>query len=53
MKGKDVEKDAPLQVVPKEQMKDYLGRSPDYGDMLMIRMYFLVHRKPRPRFSVA
>jgi hypothetical protein len=32
--------DAPLQVVPKDEIKEALGRSPDYGDTLMMRMLF-------------
>ncbi len=29
-----------LQVVPKEEVKEVLGRSPDYADALMMRMWF-------------
>lgn len=32
--------DAPLQVIPKEELKENLGRSPDYADMLMMRVFF-------------
>lgn len=32
--------DAPLQLVPKEQIKEALGRSPDYADTLSMRVLF-------------
>jgi phage terminase large subunit len=32
--------DAPLQVAPKDDIKEAIGRSPDYADMLMMRVYF-------------
>jgi phage terminase large subunit len=40
IKRVDTAADAPLQVIPKEEIKDAIGRSPDYADMLMMRMYF-------------
>ena len=36
----DTGADAPLQIVPKDEVKEAIGRSPDYSDMLMMRMYF-------------
>ena len=39
IKRVDLAADAPLQVVPKEEIKESLGRSPDYSDMMMMRMY--------------
>lgn len=30
--------DAPAQIIPKEELHENLGRSPDYADMLMMRM---------------
>lgn len=32
-----------LQVAPKEEAKEYLGRSPDFADALMMRMYLEVN----------
>jgi hypothetical protein len=32
--------DGKLQIIPKEQMKNILGRSPDIMDMMMMRMFF-------------
>ncbi len=40
IKGKDWDKDQKLQIKPKEEVKELLGRSPDYGDCLVMRMYF-------------
>lgn len=40
--------DAPLQVVPKEDLHDALGRSPDYADMLMMRVLFDLLRLTPP-----
>jgi hypothetical protein len=34
------ETDDKLRVIKKEKMKEILGRSPDYGDSMMMRMYF-------------
>lgn len=40
VKGKDVDKDAKVKLVGKDEMKENLGRSPDYGDCLMMRLFF-------------
>ena len=40
IRTKDADKDNKLQIVPKEQIKDILGRSPDYADAIMMRMYY-------------
>lgn len=40
IKRKDPDKDAPLQVLSKEDIKLVLQRSTDIGDTLMMRMYF-------------
>lgn len=45
IKEKDPDKDKKLQIVPKEDIKDLIGRSPDYSDALMMRMIFEL-RKP-------
>jgi len=34
------DEDGKLQIVPKEVIKELIGRSPDYSDTLMMRMYF-------------
>lgn len=42
VKSKDIDSDKKLGVVPKEKVKQLLGRSPNYSDMLMMRMYFVL-----------
>lgn len=44
LKKKEVAAEAPLQIIPKEEIKEALGRSPDFGDMLMMRMFFELDR---------
>lgn len=50
IRAKDVDKDRKLQIIPKDQMKLILGRSPDYADSLMMRSYFDLY-KPQIRGS--
>jgi phage terminase large subunit len=40
VKSKDLDKEGKLYIVPKEDVKEALGRSPDYSDALMMRMWF-------------
>lgn len=40
IKAKDRDKDKKLSVVPKDDIKKMLGRSPDFADTLMMRAYF-------------
>jgi phage terminase large subunit len=35
-----IDSDQSLQVEPKDKQKEVLGRSPDYGDLFVMRMYF-------------
>jgi len=37
---KDADKDNKLQMIPKETVKDIIGRSPDFSDALAMRMYY-------------
>lgn len=45
MKQMDVDKDSPLRVISKQELKDTgaLNRSTDAGDVLMMRMYFEIN----------
>jgi hypothetical protein len=36
----NADKDGKLAIMPKDKVKEKLGRSPDISDMLMFRMYF-------------
>lgn len=40
LKKKETPTEAPLRLISKDEIKEALGRSPDFGDMLMMRMYF-------------
>lgn len=51
VKQHDMDKDAKKAVLPKEDVKELLGRSPDYADMIMMRMWFIYRFKFE--FSVA
>lgn len=45
VKQHNMDKDAKKQVLPKEKVKELIGRSPDFSDTLMMREYFEL--KPR------
>lgn len=45
---KDPDKDGKLQILPKEEIKEKLGRSPDFSDAMMMRAYFDVGGTYRP-----
>jgi hypothetical protein len=40
IKTKDADKDGVLKIVPKEEVKELIGRSPDNSDGIMMRMWF-------------
>lgn len=40
VKQKDMDKDGKKAIIPKEKIKEIIGRSPDLSDMLAMRMYF-------------
>ena len=40
VKSETLDKDGKMAVISKDKMKEILGHSPDYADMLMMRMYF-------------
>ena len=40
IRSKDMDKDNKLQILPKEIVKTIIGRSPDYSDAMMMRMYY-------------
>jgi phage terminase large subunit len=50
VKRNNVDKDGKLSVLPKEKIKELIGRSPDYSDALMMRMYFEVKNVNVPLF---
>lgn len=40
VKQHNMDKDGKVAVIPKDKMKEHLGRSPDFSDTLMMRMYY-------------
>jgi phage terminase large subunit len=44
IKQKDIDKDGKLSIIPKDIMKKIIGRSPDYADCMMMRMYYEFYR---------
>jgi len=40
IRQRDMDKDGKLKIVPKDEVKEALGRSPDVGDTFLMRMYF-------------
>lgn len=48
IKARDVDKDAKLKIVSKDDIKEHLGRSPDFADMLGMRMFFELDKTPVP-----
>lgn len=45
IKQKGIDKDGKLAIIPKDEIKQNIGRSPDEADCLMMRMYFEFERK--------
>ena len=47
IRRKDPDKDGRLAIIGKDKVKERIGRSPDWGDVLMMRMWYEVSPKPR------
>ena len=53
VKMKDMDKDGRLTIIPKDEIKDIIGRSPDEWDSIMMRYYFQLKPKskaPKSRY---
>jgi hypothetical protein len=48
IKAKDSDKDGKLKIISKDIIKEHLGRSPDFADNPMMRMYFEVAKALEP-----
>lgn len=48
VKAANIDKDEKRSIVPKDKVKESLGRSPDYSDTLMMRILFELHSYPDP-----
>jgi PBSX family phage terminase large subunit len=47
IKLKDIDKDGKLSIVPKDEIKEHIGRSPDEWDSIMMRYYFELKPKSK------
>ena len=45
LKTYDADKDGKLRILPKDKIKENIGRSPDYLDNFIMRMYFEVQKE--------
>lgn len=45
IKAKDPDKDGKRKIISKDEIKEHLGRSPDYADTLMMRMWFELNQE--------
>jgi hypothetical protein len=45
-----IEKDWPLQIIPKEEIKKIIWRSPDLADVISMRVYFELIERAEPNF---
>lgn len=45
LRQKDIDSDGKLQLVPKEEVKETLGRSPDVGDTIIYRAWFELRKE--------
>ena len=52
MREKDADKDNKIMLVPKEEIKENIGRSTDFGDALMMRMIFELVPGVKPHISI-
>lgn len=52
VKSYNLDKDGKLQILPKEEIKKMIGRSPDYSDALMMRMVFEYKSSNRTPFRI-
>ena len=52
IKVKDIDKENKISITPKDEIIENLGRSPDVGDAIMMRMYFELTRKYKPYIAI-
>lgn len=52
IKRKDPDREGKLEIEPKEKQKELLGRSPDFADMLIMRMYFELEQPTREKQTI-
>jgi phage terminase large subunit len=53
LKTFDSDKDNKLRIMPKEKIKDYIGRSPDWLDVFIMRMHFEIKKKGLTAYEIS
>jgi hypothetical protein len=53
IKLKNIDKDTKIGVMSKDEQKRILGRSPDYADAMMLRMFYEIKPKNSGRYALA
>lgn len=51
LRNKNVDGDSKLQIKPKDEVKQIIGRSPDIGDPIIYRMWYELNKDSNPAFS--
>lgn len=51
VKSRDIDKEGKLAIISKKEVRQNIGRSPDFSDMMMMRMYASIMPKPQGRRS--
>lgn len=47
LKTYDADKDGKLRILPKEKIKEVIGRSPDWLDIFIMRMYYIISNRTK------
>jgi hypothetical protein len=50
IQARKIEKDWPLQIIPKDEIKKLIWRSPDCADAISMRVYFELIEREEPNF---
>ena len=52
IKRKNLDKDGKIYIISKEEIKEAIGRSPDFADMIMMRMFFELEMDLEPSITI-
>jgi hypothetical protein len=52
IRRKDIDSEGKLKIIPKDEVKQNIGRSPDFRDCMMMRMWFELQAKPIETLSM-
>ena len=53
LKQKTVDNDSKLELISKDEVKETIGRSPDYADMILMRMYLEIKPATLTKVSIS